>query len=104
MADDGVRVEWDERELAALARDEYVRRAMAGHGGRVATAARAAAPHRTGAGAGSIRSETVLEDGAWETHVSWDQLHWYMRIHDLGSKHIRGQHFLERALDRYARP
>lgn len=100
----GVRIDWDNTEVAALARQEYTRRALAGHAGQVTAAARPAAPRRTGAGAASIHGETVLEDGEWEARVSWDRLHWYMRIQDLGSRYVRAQHFLEHALDRYARP
>lgn len=98
------RIEWDEWELAALARDDYIRRALAGHAGQVANIARASAPRRTGAGAASIHGETVLEAGEWTARVSWDQLHQYMRYQDLGTKYIPAQHFLEHALDRYARP
>ena len=101
---DAVRFVWDDRELAALARSEAMRRHMAGRGGQVTRIARSDAPRRTGAGAASIRGETVLEDAAWEVRVSWDQLHYYMRMQDLGTRHLQGTHFLEHALDRYARP
>lgn len=98
-------IEWDERELATLARDDYVRRDLAEHAGQVAALARASAPRRTGAGAASIRGEAVLDDGQWTARVSWDQLHAYMRFPDyVASKHSHPSHFLEHALDRYARP
>lgn len=102
MAD--VRLTWDERELAALVRDESLRRELLASGGQIAAAAAADAPRRTGAGAASIHPEAVFEDAAWTVRVGWDQLHYYMRFHDLGTRYVPAQHFLEHALDRYARP
>lgn len=96
-------IKWDEAQVAALARQDYLRRALASQGGWITRTARGFAPKDTGAGAASIRTETVLEDGEWTARVSWDRAHWYMKFTDLGTKFIPAQHFLERALDRYAR-
>lgn len=96
-------IRWNEAELAAMARQDYIRRALAAYGGQVASAAAASAPRRTGAGAASIKGRTVLEDSEWTARVSWDTTHFYMRMQDLGTRFLPAQHFLERALDRFAR-
>jgi len=103
MADE-VRVVWNDAEIHAIARQEYARRELASHGGQLADTARAGAPRRTGAGADSIRAETVFEDAEWTVRVAWDALHAYMRFPELGTKTVRAQHFLLHAADRYARP
>lgn len=89
---------WNEARLNELAAESV----RAG-GARVAAAARALAPHRTGAGAASIHN--------WQAGTA-QRIGWgirYMRFQDLGFKHhgARGRyhpgtHFLERALRSYA--
>lgn len=101
MPDDVIR--WNEAELAAMARQGYLRRALAIYGGQLGAAAAAAAPHKTGAGAASIHSATVLEGGQWTARISWDQAHAYMRFPELGTRFIRAQHFLKNAVERYTR-
>lgn len=105
--DDGVRVEWNESELRAIARQEYTRNALAGFGGRIGADARAAAPRGRGVRghmADTIRGSTVLEGAEWTVRVTWDQLHAYARFPEFGTKHQPAQHFLLHAADRYARP
>jgi HK97 gp10 family phage protein len=97
------RLTWNERELAAIARQDYLRRALASYGGQTAAAARGEAPRRTGAGANSIAAQTVLEDGEWTARVSWDRAHYYMQFQNSGTRYLPAQHFLEHALARFGR-
>jgi HK97 gp10 family phage protein len=96
-------IRWNEAELAAMARQDYIRRALAAYGGQVASTAAGDAPRRSGAGAASIHGQMVPEDGQWTARVSWDRAHFYMRMQNLGTRFLPAQHFLERALDRFAR-
>jgi HK97 gp10 family phage protein len=104
------RIDWNEAELGSIKDAEYVRSALASLGGKVGADARAAAPrsavHRgpsPGHGADSIHAETVLESDGWTVRIGWDQLHWYMKFPELGTKYQPAQHFLLHAADRYAR-
>lgn len=98
-----VRVVVHPEGVRELAEDPALEAFLLDVGRRVAAIARAGAPKRTGAGAASIRPETVLEPDGWSVRVSWDQAHDYMRFHDLGSRTIAPRRFLETALDMYAR-
>ena len=93
-------VVWNPVGLAELAAE--VTAGLKRAGDRVAAAAAATAPHRTGAGAASIHAETVLAAGGWQVHVGWDQLHDYMRFHERGTRYMPAEPFLVPALDRYA--
>lgn len=64
--------------------------------------AKANAPRKTGAGAASIRAEVDWsgEDGP-AVRVGWDTDHYYMRFHELGTKHLPARPFLRPAVDRY---
>ena len=90
-----VRVVVDEAAVRALGTDPQVEAMLADLGGRVAGVAAGLAPHRTGAGAASIRPD--LAPGG--VRVSWDGAHHYMFFQDLGTKYVTAKHFLERALD-----
>jgi hypothetical protein len=97
-------IRWNEAELAALARQDFLRRALAAYGGQIGSAAAADAPRSAhhhsppeGHGADFIHAETVLEDGRWAARVSWDEPHAYMKFPE------RREHFLKRAAERYGR-
>jgi HK97 gp10 family phage protein len=62
--------------------------------------AQAAAPKRSGRGAASIGAEIVYE-GVPAVRVGWDVTHYYMRFHELGTKHLPARPFLRPAVDRY---
>lgn len=102
MADE-VRIIWHDAAIASFRRSEENRAHVIEGGRDIARAAAAAAPRRTGAGAGSIHPEAVLDDGDWTARVSWEQQFDYMRFHELGTEHLPARHFLENAADRYAR-
>jgi HK97 gp10 family phage protein len=88
------------RELLA---DPATERYLLDVGRQVANVARVQAPKRSGAGAASIHAESFRAADGWEVRVSWDQEHYYMRFPDLGTRHLPARHFLENALDQYAR-
>lgn len=56
--------------------------------------AQAAAPRLTGAGAASIHAEAVLDGPEWTARASWDREHWYMRLHEQGSRYMSARPFL----------
>jgi hypothetical protein len=97
-------IRWNETELAAIARQDYIRRALASYAGQIGAAAAADAPHSahhhdppSGHGADTIRGTSVMEDGQWTGRISWDAEHAYMRFPE------RAHHFLKRAAERYGR-
>ena len=67
-------------EIAALGREEWMRRSLQGFGTQVVARARQTAPRHTGAGADSIHVEMELGPLGWEARVSWDVAHRYMRF------------------------
>lgn len=91
-----VRVVLNERGFHELAadpgmRDELVERADQG----VVRGARQRAPKDTGYGASTIRAEPLLDgDQEWTVRVSWDQTAYYMRFHELGTRHMPPRPFL----------
>lgn len=92
---DKVRVDIDERGMAALARSVDIRDALLDTAeSRVARPARARAPKRTGFGAASIHSEAHLAGSEWEIDTSWSQAAWYMRFQQFGTEHMRADPFL----------
>jgi HK97 gp10 family phage protein len=97
-----VSIVWNETELAAMVRQDWVRHALQAYGKAIAQTAAADAPRRSGAGAASIHQETAVEDGGWAARVSWDKSRYYMSFQDLGTRYLPGRHFLEHALARYA--
>jgi HK97 gp10 family phage protein len=60
--------------------------------------ARGRAPKDTGRGARSVHSEMVLTADEWESVISWDQLHYYMRFSELGTQQRPPHPFLVPAL------
>lgn len=58
------------------------------------------APKRTGAGARSIHVEAVLDGDMWEARASWDQEHYYMRFHEMGTRKMGAHPFLRPAFMR----
>jgi hypothetical protein len=102
-----VEVTVHEADVAALANDPAMRAYLLEVGGQVAATAAGDAPRRSGAGAAAIRAE--LDRG--DVVIGVDQLHAYMRFQDVGYQHTGtagryhpGRHFIDQALDRYARP
>jgi HK97 gp10 family phage protein len=75
------------RRAAAEVRDEARRNA------------RASGVWDTGAGAKSIKVESLLIGGANEYHVSWDREHFYMGFHELGAINVTARPFLRPAAD-----
>lgn len=89
-----VRVELHHTEIARLAESNEMRGYLLDATKPGTQAARSAAPTRTGAGAGSIHAEAVLDGAQWTARVSWDQVHYYMRFHETGTKHLPARPFL----------
>lgn len=90
-----VRVEFDEagwRELARSTehRDEIEEAAD----NFVVAPAKARAPKRTGFGAGTIRSDAVLDADGWEVRVSWTRAADYMRFQQFGTRRMEANPFL----------
>jgi HK97 gp10 family phage protein len=90
-----VRIVIDDAAVTALARDRQVESVLADVGRQIAGAARAAAPHRTGAGAASIGPQML----PGEVRVSWDRAHDYMRFPNFGTRYMTGKHFLDNAVN-----
>lgn len=61
--------------------------------------ARGLAPKRSGAGAGSIRSEPFLVEGEWTVRITWERGFYYMYFQDQGTVVVPAQEFLENALE-----
>jgi HK97 gp10 family phage protein len=97
-----VRFELDHTAIDALLEDI---------GEDIADAARANAPHDSGAGAESIHAEVhrggddafpstyTPESDEPMAYVGWDQDHFYMGFKELGTEHEPAQPFLRPALD-----
>jgi HK97 gp10 family phage protein len=97
MAD--VRVVLHHDEIAALLRDPGLPAELLAAAAPVARDAAGRAPHRTGAGAASIRAEAVLDGPEWTAQVTWDQLHFYMYFHERGTSRLSARPFLVPALE-----
>lgn len=104
MIGDGWNLVWHDEEMGGVRRSAAMRAAIDRMGEKLAADARGLAPrsahHKSpppGHGADSIHSETIEVDNEWEAHVSWDQLHAYMRFPE------RRHHFLRRVADPYTR-
>ena len=93
MAD--VRVDFDDRDLRALAADPEVGREMARIAAPIVREAQTRAPRLTGAGASSIRADQVVERGEQEVHICWDRDHYYMAFHEFGTRYLPARPFLE---------
>jgi HK97 gp10 family phage protein len=100
---DQVRIHLDQAAIAALAHTPEMRALIGEIGDRVADGARSGAPHRTGAGAASIRPQLADEPTGWVADITWDQSHHYMYYHEVGTRYLPARPFLAPALDRYAR-
>jgi HK97 gp10 family phage protein len=87
--------------LAALRYDPVLLNEILDMTEPVVRGARDDAPKRTGAGARSIRAEFDLDGTEPTVKVSWDQDHFYLRFHELGTKYLPARPFLAPALDRY---
>jgi hypothetical protein len=57
------------------------------------------APRLTGAGAASIHAETVFDGGEWVVRAAWDQMHYYMSFHELGTRTLPARPFLTTDLE-----
>jgi hypothetical protein len=99
MPDSTVRVVLDERAIRALSSSDEMRDLLLEEAQPIATDAAVRAPKRTGAGAGSIRAESVVDFDEWTARVSWTRAHYYMYFHDRGTKYVQARRFLEEALE-----
>lgn len=98
-----VRVIVHDREVERLKADPGLRDVYEDLARPAVAAARSGAPHATGAGAGSIHTETVLDGDEWEGLISWDREHFYLRFHELGSRYLPARPFLVPAVKGAAR-
>ena len=97
-----VRLVLDMAAVDDLARGESARALIEDAGREFADTARGLAPHRTGAGAASIRGHIVTGEHGLESDVSWDLDHSYMFFSEVGTRYMPARPFLASALDRYA--
>lgn len=86
-------------EVAALARRRDVAEAMLDAAQPGVRRAQSHAPHLTGAGAGSIRPEPVLDGPTMTIRVSWDREHYYMGFHERGTSTLPARPFLVSAFE-----
>lgn len=94
-------VKLDRKAILAIRRSHEVTEALFRVGEAVADAARDAAPKATGAGAASIHAEPArLRNGVYNVRVGWDEDHFYMGFHELGTSRMSARPFLRPALDR----
>jgi hypothetical protein len=63
-----------------IARSPEMREWMRARVADIASDLRADAPVKTGAGRGSIASDTALAAAGWEGSAGWDEAHYYMGI------------------------
>lgn len=68
-------------------------------GAQVAGRAAMQAPKRTGAGAASIHQETSVDEQSAVSRISWDDKHFYLYFHELGTSRMPARPFLRPALD-----
>ena len=94
-----VRVVLDEAAIRALARDPAMGPLLLEAAAPDLARARGQAPKATGAGAASIHAESVLDGQEWTAHASWDQLHRYMKFHELGTRYMPARPFLVPAFE-----
>lgn len=98
------RVVLHQSEIDGLSADPEIREMLhAAAEQMVVPLAQANAPKRTGAGAASIRSESVLDGPVWVEHISWDQDHFYMYFQDRGTRVLPARTFLEDSLEGLSR-
>ena len=100
-----VRLVLDKAALAAVLSDAQARAATKAAGDEFAAKARMFAARDTGAGAESIRARLVgnyAGDARYAALVSWDQVHFYMRFSEFGTKFMPAHPALQPALDTYA--
>lgn len=92
---DKVRVDFDERGMAALARSVEIRDALLDVAeAKVVRPARVRAPKLTGFGASTIHAEARLAGTAWEIDTSWSQDAFYLKFHELGDRYMHADPFL----------
>jgi HK97 gp10 family phage protein len=92
---DGVRVVLYQSEIERIVKDEAVRQLLLAEGRDLADASARAAPKATGAGADSIRAETILDGDSWEARVAWDREHFYMYFHQKGTRYLPARPFMQ---------
>lgn len=68
-------------------------------GEQVATRAASAAPKASGRGAGSIHSESGVDDTSAVAKVSWSPTFFYLYFHEVGTSKMSARPFLRPALD-----
>jgi HK97 gp10 family phage protein len=84
----------DEQAVLAFKRDPSMGPLLTTVSEPRAARARATAPKRTGAGAASIGNEAVLEADEWTARVGWDQAHFYLLFHEVGTGSMPARPFL----------
>jgi len=101
-----VRVVLDKQALEQILTTDQARAATQVAGDAFADRVRARAAKNTGRGAASIKAVIVDNYGvggsAFAALVSWDQLHWYMKFPEFGTKFFPAQPSLQPTLDEYA--
>jgi HK97 gp10 family phage protein len=93
MADD-VEVRVHDAAIVRLAGELGMRNALLDATRPRLMRAKASAPRETGGGAASIHAEAVLDRGSWEVRASWDREHYYMHMHEGGTKYMPPRPFL----------
>ena len=98
MAD--VRVVVDQKAIAGLAREPWVRQYLMEAVAGPVRLAQQRAPKDTGAGAASIQAEAVSTADGWEVDTSWDRDHYYMKFSELPTANMPPHPFLIPAFER----
>ena len=93
MADD-VRIVVDEKAIAGLAREPWLRQYLMEVAAGPVRLAQQTAPRRTGALAASIHAEAVDTPDGWEVDTSWDRDAYYGRYIELGTISLPPHPFL----------
>lgn len=93
------RVVLRQQEIDGLLRDQDIADLLLDVAAPAVAEARLRAPRRTGAGAASIRAESVLDGDMQTVRISWDRDHFYMSFQDVGTRYLPPLHFLEDSLE-----
>lgn len=94
-----VRVVLDQAAIDALASDPEVLAGVGEVADRVAERMAARAPKDTGGGAESIHAEPDPDEPGFR--VGWDQDHFYLGFHELGTEHQPARPFARPAADEF---
>lgn len=94
-----VRVVLDHAAIETLVSDPEVLRGVGEVADQVAERMAARAPKDTGGGADSIHAEPDPDEPGFR--VSWDEDHFYMSFHELGTEHQPARPFARPAADEF---